>query len=498
MKVLLIGSGGREHAIALMISRSTYNPKLYVVSDHNNPGLSRIARSTGGKLYRAKTTNPQEVLKVAKEVSPDVVVIGPEEPQFAGVPDLLRDKGFSVFGASSRCAEIERSKVFARTLMWKYSIPGRLYFRAFSSLEEARKFVEYAGDVVVKPARQVGGKGVKVLRENQAYLLEEYRDVKKDFVVKLFKEMTKYVDIDAKVLIEQRVEGVEYTAMTVTDGSYVLALPLVQDHPHVYEYDIGPETGGMGSISGPGWVLPFIEVDEFKRTIEIIDNVVKALQTEVKDRYVGALAGQMMLTALWGPTVIEFYSRFGDPEISNMVPVITSDFLEMIERTVDGRLAGYKLEIRDDVAVVVKAVAPAGYPLNKKVAANHPVSVDEGKIRELGCTLLYASVEELGDGTLRTHGSRAFEIVCYDESHEKASKKAELAISYIKSLDGWPLIHRSDIGSIELLKQRHHLAMRIRRTYKARARRGLLGTSIVWVPGKGIFFDPFASPVMTR
>ncbi|MCC6046140.1 MAG: phosphoribosylamine--glycine ligase, partial [Ignisphaera sp.] len=141
MKVLLVGSGGREHALAKLIRRSLLEPRLFIAMDYRNPGLEREAVETGGRGFVVHTTSPAEVAKVAEEISPDLIVIGPEEPQFHGVTDVLRERGYIVFGVSSKCAEVEKSKVFARSLMWKYKIYGRLYFKAFTGIEEARRFI---------------------------------------------------------------------------------------------------------------------------------------------------------------------------------------------------------------------------------------------------------------------------------------------------------------------------------------------------------------------
>jgi phosphoribosylamine--glycine ligase len=493
VRILLIGSGGREHALAKLLLRSNREPRLYVASDYINPGLLREAEFSRGKLYTVSTVDVQKVVKVAEEVSPDLVVVGPEEPQFAGVVDTLRDKGYAVFGASSRCSIVERSKVFARTLMWKHEIPGRLYFKAFKSLEEAAEFLRFAGDIVIKPARQAGGKGVRVIRDTRAYLSTDKSRVKTQAMSRIYEELSKYKDTEYRILVEQRVEGVEYTAQVVTDGSYILPLPLVQDHPHAFEGDLGPETGGMGSISGPGITLPFITYDEYKTTIDIVQRVLERLQEEVGDRYVGAFAGQMMLTALWGPTVIEFYSRFGDPEIANLLPRIDNDFLEIIERAVSGHLAGAKLAVKEELVSVVKAIAPAGYPSNKEEASGHPVAVDEERIRELGCELLYASVVVGSDGYFYTKGSRAFEVVCYADSYVKAYRLSEQAVSHIKSLNSWPLFYRPDIGSPRLIEERAKVAEKVRSVYTHRAGRGLSQRVIIWIPGKGVVDNPLLS-----
>jgi len=496
MKVLLIGSGGREHAIAEMMRRSASEElKLYVAMDYLNPGLRKVAEASNGATFITETTNAGKILSLAEKISPDLIVVGPEEPQFAGVPDVLREEGYTVFGSDSKCSEIERSKVYARSIMWKHSIPGRLFFKAFKSVEEAREFMEFAGDVVLKPARQVGGKGVKVLKDSKAYLSDSVSEVKKSYVDILYKEMLGHDDVDYKVLVEQRVEGVEYTVQVITDGSTALPLPAIQDHPHAYEYDVGPETGGMGSVMGPGLTLPFLTYEEYRRSVDIVKKVVDALGREGCSSYRGVLAGQMMLTGVWGPTVIEFYSRFGDPEISNLVPALRSDFLNVLDKAAEGRLANVKLEIAEDLVTIVKAVAPVGYPNDKRLAAGHPIRIDEAAILNEGCIPLYASVELSSDGILYTRGSRAVEIVCSGSDYREAYLKSEKAVEHVKALDGWPLFHRSDIGSAELLNYRVKVAEKVRRVYTSRAKRGMLGKTLLWIPGEGVLSNPLISDV---
>ncbi|MEM1815388.1 MAG: phosphoribosylamine--glycine ligase [Sulfolobales archaeon] len=496
MKVLLVGSGGREHALAKLLISSQNTVRLYVVADYVNPGLKRDSEATGGKLFVANTNLPESVAAVAESVSPDLVVVGPEEPQFHGVVDYLKEKGYVTFGASLECSMIEKSKVFARYLMWKYGIPGRLHFAAFRTLSDAEEFIRYAGDVVVKPARQVGGKGVRVIRDTKAFLSEVKQQVKNQSVLKTFDDLSKHYDSDYKVLVEQRVEGVEYTAQVITDGSYVLPLPLVQDYPHAYELDLGYETGGMGSISGPGYSLPFITQEEYEVTVKIVEEVIKRLQDEIKEKCSGAFAGQMMLTGLWGPTAIEFYSRFGDPELPCLIPRIQSDFLEVVDRAARGSLSGAKLEVSDSRVSIVKAVAPVGYPAFRDEGSGHPVSVDEERIRELGCHLLYASVELRPDGLMYTKGSRAFEVVCSAEDYGKAYRASETAVNYITSMDGWLLYYRSDIGSKWLLDERTREAERVRTVYRSKQNRGTIGEFFtVWVPGEGVVASPLLSPL---
>lgn len=489
MKVLIIGSGAREHALAKMFRRSTELSKLHVMADYLNPGLKREAEATGGRLFLTSTTNADGAKKVAKELNPDLIVIGGEEPLFSGVSDALREEGFYIFGASKKNAMIEQSKVYARAFMWKYGIPGRLFFQAFKNLDEAEEFIRFAGDVVIKPARQAGGKGVRVVKDTKAYLSDEKGSIKLKAVEDVYKQLEDYKDIEYKILVEQRVEGVEYTLQVISDGRTSIPLPIVQDHPHAFDYDIGPETGGMGCIAGPGLFPPFLEKEEFDRTFDAVVKVVNGLSSETGEPYVGVLAGQMMLTWIWGPTVIEFYSRFGDPEIGALLPLLESDMLELIDRAARGALAGAKIKLRQDTVAVVKAIAPMGYPLSRKEATGHPIAVNEEKIVERGCDVLYGSVEDR-EGKMLSKGSRVVEIVCSGATYEEAYNNSEKAVANVHAEDGWTLFYRRDIGSSEMLKERSKVAERMRRAYKARERKGMLGEFYVWHPEKGIVSNP--------
>ncbi len=490
MKVLLVGSGGREHALAEMIRRSPREPRIYVVSDYVNPGLEAVAEATGGRLFVGKSTDPQTVVRVAKEVNPDLVVIGPEEPLFHGVSDALLDEGFLVFGARSRVAEIEKSKVFARSLQWKYRIPGRLRFVAASSLEEASRAAESMGDAAVKPARQAGGHGVKVFAASAPHVDEAAAEVRRVYAEQLARRVAeKYRDIEHLVIVEERVEGVEYTLMTLTDGNTVLPLPVVQDQPHLFIHDIGPETGGMGAITGPGYTPVFVTQEELEETKLIVEKTVEALRKETGLEYRGALSAQSMLTALQGPVLIEYYARFGDPEISALLPIIESDMLELLERAASGRLAGATLRIREDLYTVAKVVAPRGYPENRKAARDHPIdySLALEKAEKNGCYVLVAGVYRAADGRLLTTGSRAIEVVCTSPtSYEDASRAAEEVIDGIRLTDGWQLIHRRDIGTREHIEARIEEANRVRRVYTHRRRLGLGRVVYDWVPGRGV------------
>ena len=485
MKVLIVGEGAREHALALMAAASSSSPRIGVAGSHVNPGLRRVVEQTGGRYLRAKPTEPAEVVRAAEEYSPDLVVIGPEEPLFHGVADALRDAGFTVFGPSSRAAMIEKDKVFARELMWRHRIPGRLRFRGFRDPGEAAEYARAMGDVVVKPARQAGGRGVRVFARPLEHL--ETGEEAGEYAARLAGQVaSRYSDVESLVIVEERVDGVEYTVTVVSDGSTVVPLPAAQDHPHLHPFDTGPETGGMGALAGPGETLSFIEPGEYRETVSILEATLKALREETGAEYRGALSGQMMLTGLWGPTVIEYYARFGDPEAGTLIPLIASDFLELLDRAASGRLAGYKLEVRDDVYVVSKAVAPEGYPLDRARARGHPVALDPDRVGE-GCVLLVGSAAE-EDGRVVTLGSRLAEVVCWSRhgySHASRMVEEVLARGAVRSLDGSRLVHRWDIGEAWLVAERVRAAEEARASYRRRREKGLWRV-YDWVPGRGL------------
>jgi len=280
-------------------------------------------------------------------------------------------------------------------------------------------------------------------------------------------------------LVEEAVWGVEYTVQVVTDGSAIVPMPAVQDNPHAYELGLGPECGGMGTIAP----VPFITEDEYRESVEVVRRSLEALQSEVGERYMGVLSGQMMLTA-YGPTLIEFYARFGDPEAVNAMYLLESSALEMLERAAEGRLAGYSARFRNE-ATVVKAVAPVGYPLDRRLATGHEIVVDWDVVRRMNCLVFFGSVEEAGPGTYRTLGSRAVEVLGAGQSFDEAYERAERCASAVRAVRG-EVFHRSDIGSPWYMAYMAKRAATVRRVYEWRRARGLGKTRIDWVPGVGV------------
>jgi phosphoribosylamine---glycine ligase len=486
VKVLLVGDGARENAYAQALTRSRREPKIYAIMKTNNPGVAKICERSGGKTFLGNLLDSAFIAAKALELSVEVVFIGPEEPQFQGVSDAVEDQGITCLGARKAGAEIEKSKVFMRNLMLKYDIPGRLAFKAFKTREEALTYLkDLRGSIVIKPTRQVGGKGVKVIGDTEEYLSMEKKRIEIDHTSQIFDQYMKdYSDVEDKVLFEEKAFGPEYTVQTFTDGRTTLAMPMVQDNKQAYEMDTGPMTGGMGSISNKEAILPFLREDEYKDSVKIIERVTKAIEKENKQRYRGIISGQMMLTAN-GPTVIEFYSRLGDPEAVNVLSTLNTDLIDIAEAIASEKLHKIRLEF-EEKATVVKCVAPKGYPDARNLAKGHPVSVDEEAIKGIGCKVLYGSIDLKPEGVMTTAGSRLCEILAMAKTIPEASRLAEKAVAEVKLLDGWKLYHRPDIGSERLLQSKIEQANLVRSINQYRRNTGTICEETKWIPGRGI------------
>ncbi|NJE05765.1 phosphoribosylamine--glycine ligase [Thermococcus sp. M36] len=422
MRILLVGGGGREHAIGKALVRA--GAELYVVSKHKNPGLARLAKEYG----LAKETDVPKVLEFAEKWGIDIAFIGPESPLEKGIVNVFEEKGIPAVGPTREAAQLETNKAFARSLMARYEIPGRKLFHVFDDVSEMRSWIDDFGKpVVVKPLGLTGGKGVKVV----GYQLRD-NDEAKAYAEELIRK-------EGRVLIEERTDGVEFTFQVFTDGKRVIPMPLAQDYPHAYEDDKGPITGGMGSYSCGNHLLPFVTREDYKKALETLKATVEAMRKNGTP-YKGILYGQFMLSRD-GPVIIEYNARFGDPEAMNVLPLLKTSLLEITEGIVDGNLKGAEFENK---ATVVKYLAPKGYPVSPVRGVK--VEVNEGAIAEAGARLYYASIDE----SFTLLGSRAIAVVGISETLEEAEKMAQNAIGHVRG----ELFYRRDVGTRESVEKR--------------------------------------------
>ncbi len=438
-KVLLIGSGGRENAIADALKRG--GTEIYAVMKHRNPGIARL--SSEYVIGDEKSTTFVKNIDWIKSKKVDFAVIGPEAPLIAGMTDMLEEKGIPVVGPRKDAAIIEGSKEFMRNLMKKYNINGILDYHVFSDVKKLEEFVkDYDKPFVIKPVGVTGGKGVRVMGEHFKT---------KEEGLKYAKEVIeKEIGGVGRVIIEERAVGEEYTLQVFTDGREIVPMPLVQDFKRAYEGDVGPNTGGMGSYSMEDHFLPFVTKEDYEKSVKILEDIIAAMRMENRI-YKGILYGQFMLTKE-GPRVIEINCRFGDPEAMNVLPILRTNFVDICWRIIEGNMK--KVEF-DNKATVVKYIVPEGYGTSP--LANQEIKVNEEGIKNEGALLFYASVNKKGE-RIYTTTSRSLAVVGIADNIEEAEKIAENALKHVSG----KIYMRHDIGKIENIKRKVSRMERIR------------------------------------
>jgi len=429
-KILLIGNGAREHVIAESAVKFGY--ELYAFMSAKNPGIVKLCKN-----YKiGNILDGNAIVNFARDNNIDIAIIGPEAPLEAGVSDKILENGINCISPTKDVARIETSKEFARNLMKNYNIKAYPEFKIFRKGEEEEmfKFIDDLKDVAVKPVGLTGGKGVKVVGKQ----LNNGNEAKK--------YAKQIIEKDKIVLIEEKLEGEEFTLQVFCDGKNLAPRPLVQDHKAAYENDIGPNTGGMGSYSDKNFLLPFIEKDDYDKGVEILRKTIDALKKECGE-YIGILYGQFMATKD-GVKVVEFNARFGDPEAMNVLALIKDDWIKAI---LDKKLnLGLNFEHK---ATVCKYLVPSGYPENP---VKTEIFVDEDKFWQNN-KIYYASVYEENNKIFSTH-SRAIAVLGIGETIEEAEKIAEDSTKFVKG----NLYHRKDIGTKELINKRIEHMKKIR------------------------------------
>jgi phosphoribosylamine--glycine ligase len=444
MHILVIGSGAREHALAEALLRSPSRPAVSCLGSTANPGIMEICRRTAGNYVIGTITSPKEAVALARSTGVNLAVIGPEAPLETGAADRLRASGIAVFGPDRDLARIETSKSYARDLLQRTVPESCPKFRIITDADDAEVFLEELGDAfVVKADGLTGGKGVKVSGEHLHSRQEALAYCRE--LLSTEEELS-----ETRCLIEERLEGEEFSLMTITDGKTCRHMPVVQDHKRLLEGDSGPNTGGMGCWSTAAGTLPFLTPEDLLQAQKMNEAVAAALGRENGHPYRGVLYGGFMAVA-GGVKVIEYNARFGDPEALILLTLLESDAAELFSAAASGRLD--QADIRfSGKAAVCKYTVPQGYPSSPVKDAEITLPQSSGRF-----TIYLGSVNI--DGTrLVTGGSRTAAAVALADSLEEAEAAAEAGACAITG----PLFHRSDIGTAALTAAKTERMRRIR------------------------------------
>ena len=416
MKILIIGGGGREHALAWKIAQSSKVTALFCAP--GNPGTSSIATNVDIPADDIDT-----LLKFALEQSIDLTVVGPEQPLVLGLADWFQDNDLKVFGPSAKAAQLEGSKTFSKDLMQKYNIPTAAY-AAFEDVDEARAYLKGKGPQVVKADGLAAGKGVFVCA-NETEAVEAINQIMND---KIFGESGK------RIIIEERLEGQEVSLLAFTDGTTVLPMEAAQDHKAVFDGDTGPNTGGMGAYS-PAPI--FTAALKQKVIDEIMVPAVNGMRADGIP-YQGVLYAGLMITDQ-GPKTLEFNARFGDPETQPLMMRMDSDIVPIMEACADGTLESCSLQWKPEAAVCV-VMASEGYPGSYE--RGRPIHGLDQAGSLSGVTVFHAGTKQAGEEIV-TSGGRVLGVTALGDGVEQAIEKAYQAVSKIE----WQGVQfRKDIG----------------------------------------------------
>ncbi|HII82690.1 MAG TPA: phosphoribosylamine--glycine ligase [Ferroplasma sp.] len=420
MNVLLVGSGGREDAIARKV-RETDN--LYSVVTNENPSIIGLSRD----VIKYKK-NSQEIIDFAKKNRIDIAFVSPDDVLNTDLVDKLSENHIPVASPGQKAAMIETSKEYMRNLMKKYRIKGDIENTIISDKETLQKFFDNNdSEYAVKPIGLTGGKGVRVM------------GLQLSNVAEAINYASEIIDRDGKVLMEKREIGEEFSIQAFTDSKTVVFMPVVQDYKRLYEDDLGPNTGGMGSISDKNFILPFLSIDVVNEAREILKHIVKSMREE-GNPFRGVIYGQFINTD-HGVRVIEINARFADPEGINVLTLLKSNIVDIFLDIYSGTL---KNNIKFmNKATVLKYIVPPGYgvkPRETELLIKDRIETDNFKI-------YYSSVS----GTLNkviTTKSRALALIGIGDTIYEASDIVEDNLKYING----DYYIRHDIGTEAMMK----------------------------------------------
>lgn len=418
MNILVIGSGGREHAIVWKIAQSPKVNKIYCAP--GNGGISKLA-----ECVDINVMDKEKMVAFAKENSIDLVMVAPDDPLVAGMVDAMEEAGIRAFGPRANAAIIEGSKVFSKELMKKYNIPTAGY-EVFTDSSEAIKYIKEKNSypAVIKAEGLALGKGV-IIAQNEQEAVDGIKEIMDD---------KKFGDSGNRVVIEEFLTGPEVSVLAFTDGKTVKPMVSAQDHKRAYDNDKGLNTGGMGTFS------PSRLYDD-KKAEECMNNIflptIKAMAAEGRP-FKGVLYFGLMMTSS-GVKVIEYNCRFGDPETQVVLPRLKTDLVDIMEAVIDQRLDEIDIEWEDNAAVCV-VMASGGYPVSYQ-KGYEITGIDDAEAME-GITVFHAGTA-IKDGSIVTSGGRVLGVTAVAENLDLAIKHAYDGVAKISFKDEF---HRSDIG----------------------------------------------------
>jgi phosphoribosylamine--glycine ligase len=417
MRHIVIGSGGREHALGWKLSQEPGSEVVFMPGNGGTAALGTNVEVSPGDL--------ETVCSEVRKLAPDLVTVGPEDPLARGIADMLSNEGTAVFGPSAEGARIESSKVFAKTLMSKYSIPTASY-EVFDSAAEAHAYLDKVSKpLVVKADGLAKGKGSIVTKNRKS----AHR------AVEIIMEERAFGDAGNRVVIEERLKGEEASVIAVTDGERYVLFPPSQDHKPVYDGDRGPNTGGMGAYCPAPVVDPAL-LDHVRAVV--FDRLLRGFRQE-KLSYRGVIYAGLMITSE-GVNVIEFNARFGDPETQCTVPVIDIDLGDLILNAARGTIAETRV-LRPNRWAVSVVLASGGYPgsyeKGKRIDGLPSAGAEEDVL------VFHAGTCRAENGSLVTSGGRVLAVTGVDQSLRGARRKAYNAARQIE-FEGMHM--RTDIG----------------------------------------------------
>ncbi len=451
MRVLLIASSAREHAIADALARSRHKPEIIAFCTTENPGIAALA----SRIEVGDILDFDRMTEIARQTKPDFAIVGPDDPIGNGAADILAELGIPSVAPKKNLAQIESSKGFTRELMRKHMIGASPKFKVFTRVansvgaltEEKKALFDYLsgtlhGEFVVKYDALKGGKGVKVSGEHLASVEEGV-----DYAVECLGGC-------GRVVLEEKLVGVEFSLLSFVSGTQVCDMPAVQDHKRAYDGDTGPNTGGMGTYSNADHSLPFLNSNDLALAKAINRRVAEALLTECGEPYKGILYGGF-IAVKDGIRVIEYNARFGDPEALNILPLLESDFVEICQAIINGELTEDLVRFANK-ATVCKYVTARGYPVNKEEkgqAVTLPSSIPDN------ARMFFFDATKDADGTYRLGGSRAAGFVGIGETLAEAERIAQSLCEQVRG----PVRYRKDIGTEKLIDQRIAMMEELRR-----------------------------------